>query len=338
MTAGKVTGLALTAAALAAGCASQPGPQHPARRSPPLSGPPAAKVERPAGTLGVTNSYLVGTQHITFTEPPHVGPSGQRLGRRELLTVIRYPLARPATAGHPAPGRFPLLVFAPGFTQCDGPYARLLTAWASAGYVVAAVNFPRTDCRAGAAAYEPDLINQPADMSYVIGQLLALSARPRGLFSGLLNARQVAAVGQSDGGDTVAALAANTCCADPRLAAAAVLSGAEWPPMPGRYFARQAPPMLFVQGSADTVNPPWTSRQLYRAHSPQGRYYLDLFGATHTYPYEGHNPVEAMVARVTVAFFNRYVLGQADGVTVMERDGSVPGQAALVSGGRPPPR
>jgi hypothetical protein len=32
--------------------------------------------------------------------------------------------------------------------------------------------------------------------------------------------------------------------------------------MPGRYFAHRAPPMLFVQGSADRVNPPWTSVQL----------------------------------------------------------------------------
>ena len=76
---------------------------------------------------------------------------------------------------------------------------------------------------------------------------------------------QVGAAGQSDGGDTVAALAASTCCTDRRLKAVAVLSGAEWPPMPGRYFPGRAPPMLFTQGTADTINPPWMSLQLYRA-------------------------------------------------------------------------
>lgn len=274
---------------------------------------------------------------MTFVEPAHAGPAGQQLGRRTLATLIRYPLARPPVAGRPAPGRFPLLVFAPGFQQCDGPYSNLLQAWASAGYVVAAVNFPRTDCRVGAAAYEPDLINQPADMSYVISRLLALSARPADTFSGLLNSHQIAAVGQSDGGDTVAALAANACCADQRLVAAAVLSGAEWPPMPGRYFAHRAPPMLFVQGTADTVNPPWTSKQLYRAHAPGARYYLNLFGATHTPPYEGTNRVERLVARVTLAFFNRYVLGQAAAVAVLRHNSNVPGKAALAAGGQPPP-
>lgn len=65
-------------------------------------------------------------------------------------------------------------------------------------------------------------------MSYVLTRLLALSARPGDPFSGLLDPREVGAAGQSDGGDTVAALAANTCCTDRRLKAAAVLSGAEW--------------------------------------------------------------------------------------------------------------
>ena len=73
---------------------------------------------------------------------------------------------------------FPLLVFAPGFLQCSGAYSDLLRAWTSAGYVVAAVNFPRTNCHLGAEAYEADLVNQPQDMSYVLTRLLALSAQP----------------------------------------------------------------------------------------------------------------------------------------------------------------
>ena len=228
-------------------------------------------------------------------------------------------------------------MFAPGFLQCGGPYAHLLRAWASAGYVVAVVDFPRTDCHVGAAAVEADVVNQPHDMSFVISRLLALSARPHDLFSGLLNRHQIAAAGHSDGGDAVAAFAANTCCADRRLVAVAVLSGAEWPPIPGRYFAHRAPPMLFTQGSTDTLNPPWMSRQLYRADSPRARYYLALFGADHTVPYWGTNRVEQLVARVTLAFFDRYVLGQASALATMRRDGNVRGKAALVSGHRPPP-
>jgi predicted dienelactone hydrolase len=266
--------------------------------------------------------------------------ASQRLGPRTLVTGIWYPLSPQPAGSQPATGPFPLIVFAPGFLQCPGPYSDLLRAWASAGYVVAAVNFPRTNCHLGDAAYEPDLVNQPADMSYVLSRLLALDAQPGHVLSGLLNRDEIAAAGQSDGGDTVAALAANGCCTDHRLKTVAVLSGAEWPPMPGRYFAdgdHETPPMIFVQGSADTINPPWTSLQLYQADTAAERYYLDLFGASHMIPYTGTNPVEQLVARVTLAFFDRYLLGRAGALATMTREGNVSGAAALTSGGQLPP-
>src|SRR5262249_11207321 len=149
----------------------------------------------------------------------------------------------------------PLIVFGPGFMQCGGPYSRLLKAWASAGYVVAVVNFPYSDCKASSPT-ETDMVNQPGDMAFVIRKVLRRSAAANGFFSGLINPAQVAVTGQSDGGDTVAAVAANTCCIDRRVKAVAVLSGAEWPAMPGKYFTGHPVPMLFTQGSADSINPP----------------------------------------------------------------------------------
>ena len=82
-------------------------------------------------------------------------------------------------------------MFAPGFMLCSGPYSSLLETWASAGYVVAAVNFPRTNCHLGTAAYEPNLVNQPGDVSYALTRLLALSAEPNDLFSGLIDGQEV---------------------------------------------------------------------------------------------------------------------------------------------------
>jgi dienelactone hydrolase len=287
--------------------------------------------------VGTAGAFGVGQRELVLTEPAHTGVAGERLRSRILITQLWYPVAVRATGSPPARGPFPLLLFAPGFMQCADPYADLLTAWASAGYVVAAVDFPSSDCRVGAAATESDLVNQPEDLSYALSRLLRLSSEPGNRLSGLLNPHEIAATGQSDGGDTVAALGANTCCADHRLAAVAVLSGAEWPLMPGRYFAAGAPPMLFVQGSADTINPPVTSAQLYGADAEHARYYLDLFGADHTVPYWGTNKVERLVVRVTLAFFDRYVLDQASAATAMTRDGNVNGVAALVANGRPVP-
>jgi predicted dienelactone hydrolase len=272
-----------------------------------------------------------------LTEPAHAGPSGKYVGKRSLLTKIRYPLAQGAGGSQPATGPLPLLVFGPGFTFCSDSYDDLLSTWASAGYVVAAVNFPRTDCKTGTSANEADLVNQPADMSFVLSSVLQLSNTPNDLFYGLLNPNEVAAAGHSDGGDTVAALAANTCCRDHHLKAVAVLSGAAWPQMPGQYFTQGAPPMLFTQGSADPTNPPSASVQLYRSDVGGTRYYLNLPGADHMGPYTGTNPAEQIVARTSLAFFDRYVLGQAGEQATMTQDGNVPGAAQLDSGGHVPP-
>ena len=325
----------LVVLALVSGCAGRP-EQHAARASvSAASAGPQTRTPAPApataAAVGGDGDYRTGKWQVTFTEPAGIGPAGQHLGQRTLVTQIWYPRAR-----GPA-GPFPLLLFAPGFLQCPGAYSDLLQAWASAGYVVAAVTFPRTNCHLGTEANEADLVNQPHDMSYVLTRLLALNARPGDRFSGLLDPHQVGAAGQSDGGDTVAALAASTCCTDRRLNAVAVMSGAEWPPMPGRYFPGRAPPMLFTQGTADTINPPRMSLQLYHADANGPRYYMDLLGASHLIPYQGTNPVERIVARVTLAFFDRYVLGQADALQTMTRDGNVTGTAALVGGGQPPP-
>jgi hypothetical protein len=206
------------------------------------------------------------------------------------------------------------------------------------------VNFPHSDCKVGGGASEADIVNQPHDMSFVITRMLALNAAPHGLFAGMLNQRQIAVTGQSDGGDTVAAIAANTCCADHRIVAVAVLSGQEWArstcpscQLTGRYFTRRPVPILFTQGSSDVVNSPATSKLMYRADRSRLRYYLDLPGASHTGPYWGANPAERIVVRVTLAFFDRFVLGQAAAGPAMKRAANVRGLAVLVSGRQPPP-
>ena len=284
----------------------------------------------------MAGTFQVGERDLTFTEPAHPGPNGKHVGQRSLLTKIGYPLAPGAGGLQPAAGPLPLVVFGPGFQYCSDSYDDLLSAWVSAGYVVAAVNFPVTDCHAGASANEADLINQPADMSFVVSSLLQASTTPNDLFYRLLSPNEVAAAGHSDGGDTVAALAASTCCTDHRLKAVAVLSGAEWPAMPGKYFTNGAPPMLFVQGSVDNINPPSASVLLYRSDVGGIRYYLNLAGADHLGPYTGTNTVEQIVARTTLAFFNRYVLGQAGEQAAMTQDGNVAGAAQLDSGGHVP--
>jgi pimeloyl-ACP methyl ester carboxylesterase len=277
---------------------------------------------------------------VTERAYPFTEPASAQHRRRVLHVTVQLPvLSRTQAASRPAGGTFPLVVFAPGYLQCGGAYRDLLRQWASAGYVVAAVDFPRTNCRT-VKPFEPDLSNQPADMAFVIRRLLALSGQRRGPLSGMISDTKIAVAGHSDGGDTVAAMAAASCCEDHEIRAAIVLAGAKppanWLPLGNSWFAGPTPPMLFVQATGDTCNPPWASVQLYKADETGTRYYLQLLGANHLIPYEGHGAPESIVARVTLAFLDRYAAGQQGSVAAMRQAGRVWGAAKLLTAGEMP--
>jgi predicted dienelactone hydrolase len=238
-------------------------------------------------------------------------------------------------SGVPGTSNFPLIVFAPGYRQCSASYSILLREWASAGYVVAAVNFPHTNCHV-VSPDEADLVNQPADLAFVIQQLDQMSSQPTGALSGLINPTRVAVAGHSDGGDTVAAMAGMSCCRYPHLRAAMVLAGAEWPAFSGRWFSAPTAPMLFVQGTADIWNPQAASLQLYQADTSGPRYYLQLAGANHFTPYEGDSAPEPIVVRVTIDFLDHYLAGGTGTLSAMSQAGRVSGVSELVSGGKLP--
>ena len=283
----------------------------------------------PVGQLGI---YHFAKEHFVFTEPAH-GSAGPRV----LHVTVRFPVGENLAAYKArVRGLFPMMVFAPGFRQCARSYSDLLAQWTTAGYVVAAVDFPLTSCTTPSPD-EADLADQPADVAFVIRRLLELSGSRGSRLAGLIDPGEIAVSGHSDGGDTVAAMAANTCCRDRRVRAAVVLAGAEWPPLPGRWFAGPAPPMLFVQGTADTWNFPAASEQLYRADTTGWRYYLNLPGADHFAPYQGDGTPEPIVARVTIDFLDYYVLGERDRLGAMRRASKVPGVAEMVGAGQPPP-
>lgn len=281
--------------------------------------------------------YEVGELILTFTDPSRRVwyPGARRAVPRTLETVIRYPATgnpgRQDVFGAPPAndrGPFPLIVFAHGFDTTPSPYDRLLRAWASAGYVVAAPIFPLTSSTAPGGANEADLINQPADMSFVITRMLAASAALEGVLSGLIDGHAIAVSGQSDGGSTALAVAYNSNFVDHRIGAAVILSGAEIPGLGGYTFPAPSPPLLASQGSADTVNAPASTYQFFRiARRP--KLLLSLLGAPHLGPYTTEEPQLGIVERVTVAFLDRYLKRRPGAARRMWTVGDVPGLATL---------
>jgi dienelactone hydrolase len=238
---------------------------------------------------------------------------------RTLTTIVRYP----ATARGP----FPLIIFGHGFAETPAPYSALLEAWARAGYVVAAPVFPLENADAPGGPNENDLINQPADMSFVITRLLAASEAGSGFLAGRIDPREIAATGQSDGGETALSVAYNRYFVDRRVRAAVILSGAKIPGVGGFTFPRPSPPLLATQGTADTINPPSFTSAFFDV-APRPKYRLMLFGAEHLPPYTYEQPQLGIVERVTIAFLDYYLKREGSPTRIVQA-GAVPGTSAV---------
>lgn len=286
---------------------------------------------------GARGPFAVGEIVVRFIDTRRfVHFPGRRPQPRPLVTVIRYPaIGDPSRvdglASPPAKssGPFPLVVFGHGFDSTPGVYARMLQAWARAGYVVAAPIFPLSNANAPGGADESDIVNQPADLSFVITRILAASAADHGILSRLVEPHEIAVSGQSDGGVTALATAYDTRYLDRRVDAAIILSGAEL--LPGEYFRDANPPLLATQGTADVVNLPKNTYDFFHAaHTP--KFLLRLLGARHIGPYTNEQPQLGVVERVTVAFLDRYLKRLPGSRNRLWRAGNVPGVATLTNG------
>lgn len=277
-------------------------------------------------------SYGIGELTTTFTEPgkglapPH-SPGGTVAVVRQFNVDILYPSSAgsatsPTAGAAPASrgGPFPLLLFGPGYDEPTQAYLPLLDAWAAHGYVVAAVTFPLTNPSAPGGLYRQDLPNQPGDLAAAAQGVGADNANASSPLHGLVNTSEVAAIGQSDGGDTALALAYNTCCQLLHVQALVILSGGEpiHVPFPGTWFAPSSPatPLLAFQGTADVTNPPSYTNQ-YFASAPQPKYLVCLPGVGHLQAYTSPNNYEALVATASIDFLDHELRGHSGALTAM---------------------
>ena len=285
--------------------------------------------------------YRVGLGSLAVLEPstaPLAKPTPPRgAPARSLPTVIRYPAVGSASRGSApglaparAAGPFPLIVFSQGYDYPAEGYGALMRTWARAGYVVADPTYPETDPSTPGGPHEIDIVNHPRDLRYVISQLLAAAQQPSSRLHGLIDPNAIAIAGQSDGGDVSLATAANTCCRDPRVRAAVILSGAELIGFGGTYYGNGSPPLLVTQGDADPINVPGCSVGLYD-HAPAPKYYLDLLGASHLPPYVSPGPTLDHIAATVIHFLDGYLRHRTGALTAMRRSGTVPGLMTLTS-------
>lgn len=258
---------------------------------------PARRAEIPPSPTPTTRKPITGT-----------APTTRFAVRRNRLDLRRDDRPLPTTIWSPrAEGRYPLILFSHGLTASPDGYETLLTAWARAGFVVAAPAYPHTS--SGVREFNPlDVLNQPADASYVITQLVSRGKHDR-----------IAAAGHSAGGITTIGLF--TSARDERLRAGVVLAGRQVVPSP---FTGAEVPLLFVHGRRDKTVAYAEGRAAYDA--------LTWPKALLTFPDGGHEATGDeldVVAATSTEFWRWSLYGDGAAKSRIARDAGQGGLATL---------
>ncbi|MDG4783606.1 dienelactone hydrolase family protein [Micromonospora sp. WMMD961] len=240
----RVTPALMASAVLLAGlvgCSADTRPSTSGQTPPAEPTPAATPTPQVPARAAPKNTFAVGVRQLKLNRDG-----------RALPTTLWYPAAGPAggtakRSATAAQGRFPVVMFSHGLGGRPDDYAKLLTRWAAAGFVVAAPTFPHTS--KGADNNVLDVLNQPADVSYALDQVLALDGTAGDALRGRLDGERVAAAGHSAGGVTTIGLF--TTGRDERLDAGVVFAGTALGV--GTAFAGAAAPQLFVHGELDEV-------------------------------------------------------------------------------------
>jgi dienelactone hydrolase len=276
----------------------------------------------------------VGSRSYTFVDAsrPTV-PNGtyQGAATRTLPTLLLYPTAGdpngPVVADAKPLGRrrgFPVVVFSHGFTASGPAYQTLLRRFARAGYVVAAPTFPLSSGGAPGGPRLIDYVNQPADVSFVLTQVLRLQ-RDDASLRRTIDRHDIGVAGHSLGAITTLGLARNSCCQDPRIDAAVAFSGIQLPFPGGSFATTSGPPLMLVHGDKDGTVPVSGSLNAF-AQAPTPKVLLTLLGAPHT-PFLAPW-IDPLTASVT-DFLDGELKHSRKALRRLTADGNVPGVTAL---------
>jgi predicted dienelactone hydrolase len=228
----------------------------------------------------------------------------------------------PATAGAP----FPLIIWSHGWTAGPEVYQNLERAFASAGFVVAAPAYPLSNSASPGGPVVTDLGNQPADASFVLDHVLALTKS--GWLEGVVDPVKIGAGGHSLGGFTTYELVYNSACRDDRVKAAVVMSAIA-AGCSGTNFKNIDTPLLAVHGDHDELVPyDGGQKSFAEAHSP--KFFMTFLGGKHvTEELGGTTPGQRALTKAIIGFFNRYLRGEASGLEQLKAAATQPGLTTL---------
>jgi dienelactone hydrolase len=321
--------LTLGAVALPASAATPPSPPAPSARPRDIAAIQKAEVSahssklKPLATTGASftplrDQYPVGTTLGQTVDSAKSAPArypNPATRTRFLPITIWYPAASGAISSgdtfwaRARSGKFPLIVFAPGFNSNPATYQVFLHDVAAQGYIVAAPTFPIEASIPGMAAAQrsnTEIIYQIYDMSAVITQMLEYAKTPGNFLSTAMSQTQIGVIGHSDGAMTVAGMTMSTSYVDSRIKTAVVMSGAG--PYGLTWRNRKVVPLLMEQADNDPYNSPSSAAWLFN-HVTGPRGYLGLHGNYHIWPLNGNDKIADLTRRTVIAHLNGQLKG-----------------------------
>jgi predicted dienelactone hydrolase len=317
------TGAALTAPAVATTAA-------PTKAQPPKVAP--------------IGKYAVGMISETFVDRSRPtdanGDSVPAQPARTLLTAIYYPTSGAPTdkPAENAPansknGPYPLLLFSHGLGARGVFYEDVIKTWVSAGYVVAAPDYPLSNNKTpGGVNFGRaigDTKNQPADATFVIDEVIKLDKQGKRL--GGIDAKRIGAAGHSLGGITTYGVAYGSCCRDKRLKAAIPMSGMGGVVEPlEQSFVNGQTPLLALHGNRDGTVPYQADVNTFNRAQPP-KFFVTFVGAGHIEPFLGGTDTKAMALKQsTVDFLDHYLKNDKTALDKLRSHANVPGETSLI--------
>ena len=221
------------------------------------------------------------------------------------------------------PGPFPLVEFSHGVTGTGPAYEGYLEPLAAAGYVVAAPTFPLSSGPDGEIG---DYVNQPGDVYFVIDSVIKMSSDAADPLHGRVDANHIAIAGHSLGAMTTYGAAYNSCCTQPRVAAAIVLSGVEAPFPNGDYTAKPTIPLMLAHGAKDTTIIVSSGDALYdKSSGPTS--YVRFADATHNSIFVGESG--KLLVQATIAWLDKWLRNDTTGFAALPGAVTASGLATL---------
>jgi len=301
------------AAAALVGCSSA-GTDAAASAHNPAAPAPASTTTAPRLRPGHTSwieTFVDGSRRT-------VPSAGTPLPSRTLVTTIYRPNGT---------GPFPLIVFSHGLDGHPEKFTKLFGAWADAGFAIAAPAFPLTNSHAADPnSNVGDVAQQPADVSFVLDNMLALDKQPGSRLFHAIDARRIGASGLSLGGLTTYMLVYGECCRDRRIDAAAVLDGIR----PDVTIDGHVP-LLIAHSDTDPTLPYSSALETFAAARAPA-WFVTLHGASHASQWEDTvTPYDQIAERITVDFWDATLNGDARAFARLQRDATVPGFSSIVA-------